>query len=111
MREFGELAESLAGEVIEEVQAALGDDYDSLTDEQKESIRWTAEKVLELRIRVKTGEVGAEEKLEAVESTVQDWKVWGEIGADAAFWKGVQVVAETLGSFLAGAGRGLIPGL
>lgn len=102
MSDLSELAVKLGGDVVAEVKASLGEDYASLTDEQKASIARTGVALMELQLRAKAGEDVAL-KLEAVESTVQDWKVWGEISADVAFWKGVQKVAQTFGSFLAGA--------
>lgn len=110
MSEFLELAEQLSLDVVKEVKESLGGDYEALTAEQQASIKDTAVRVIDLRLRLKAGEDVAD-KLQAVESTVKDWKVWGQIGADVAFWKGVKVVAETLGTFLAGAAKGFIPGL
>ena len=120
MSEFAALAEKLGGDVVTEVKGSLAADYEALTDEQKASIKTAGVKVMDLRLRLQVASdpieiADLQAKLQAVESAVQDWKVWGEIGADVAFWKGVQVVAATLGSFLGGrvgeAANRLIPGL
>ena len=101
MTELTDLALGLGKEVLAEVKASLGEDYASLTDEQKQSIEDTAAKLLELQLRSKSGE-DVEAQLQAVVSTIQDWKVWGEFATESAFWKGVQKVASALGSFLGG---------
>ena len=120
MSEFRALAETLGQDIVASVKADLGEDYASLTDEQKQSIEDTGVRVVELGLRLKATsdpieKAELEEKLQAVESTVKDWKVWGKIGAADAFWKGVQKVALTLGTFLGGlAGEAvsrLVPGL
>ena len=114
MSDLKQLASALGDDVVNEVKTTLGADYDSLTDEQKDAIKRTGAKLMELQLRARSGE-DVTEKLQAVESTVQDWKVWGAISASEAFYAGVQKVAKTLGTFLGGfaaeaAGR-LVPGL
>ncbi len=107
-------------EVLNEVKTALGDDYKSLTDEQRLSIRETATMAMEKEIALKTETEPAKIadlklQLEAIESTVTDWKVWGVLGVEEAFWKGVQKVAATIGSFLSAfaleALKRLVPGI
>lgn len=111
MSDILDLAKELGTDVVAEVKTVLGNDYETLTEDQKESIKRTANTYMALQLRLKvakakgaTGEVqDLEEKVQAVESTILDWKVWGELEADTAFWKGVEKVASTFGSFLGGA--------
>jgi len=114
MSDFKKLAGGLGNDIVSTIRESLGDDYENLTDEQKESIKWAASKTIELQLRAKSGE-DVTEKLQALESTVRDWKVWGEFGLEDAFWKGVQEVAKTFGSFLGGfaveAASRIVPGL
>jgi len=98
--DFEGQAKDLGLKVFYDVKNSLGDDWDGLTEDQKQSIAHVAEKIMELELRQKAGE-DVTAKLEAVSSTIQDWKVWGELAVEEAFWKGVQKVAETIGSFLA----------
>ena len=93
-------------EVVNEVKLSLGDDYDTLTDEQKGSILETATLLMEKEIALATEtdeakKKGLKDQIQALESTVSNWKVWGELAIEDAFWKGVQKVAATIGSFLA----------
>jgi len=113
-----------AVEAITDIQADLGDKWDLFTDDQKTSAGNAARRVIELEIKKKqlqaTGASAADisavnDDLDFVKVTVGEFKVAGEIGLasafEAAFWKGVNKAVEALGSFLAGAGKGLIPGL
>ena len=114
MSEFKKIAKGLGQDVLLSVRTSLGDDYDSLTDEQKQSIKDTAAKVVEMQLREAAGEDVVAKK-QALETTVRDWKVWGEFGIEAAFWKGVQEVAKAFGTFLGGfaaeAASRIVPGL
>lgn len=113
-------ASDLGKQVVDEVKLSLGDDYKSLTGEQKDSILETGtllmKKELELAAETDEGKkLEIKDQIQALESTVTDWKVWGELAIEDAFWKGVQKVASTIGSFLAAfAGEAisrLVPGL
>lgn len=114
MSEFKKLADGLGKDVVSEIRGSLKEDYESLTQEQKDSIKWAASKSFELQLREKSGE-DVSEKKQALESTVRDWRVWGEFGLEDAFWKGVQQVSKAVGSFLGGfaveAASRIIPGL
>lgn len=114
MSDFKKLSKGLGSDVLLAIRTSLGDDYETLTDEQKQSIKDTAAKAIELQLREASGEDVAEKK-QAVESTVRDWKVWGEFGIEAAFWKGVQEVSKALGSFLGSfaveAASRIVPGI
>lgn len=120
MNDFAELAFSLGRDVHAEVKTSLGADYATLTLEQMQSIETTGAKYIELQLRLKLTTDPAEivaikNKLQALESIVKDWKVWGAFAIEDAFWKGVQKVAATFGSFLGGlageAASRIIPGI
>ena len=99
-------AAELGKQVLEEVKTSLGDDYDSLTKEQTDSIEETATMLMAKQIELATTDDATKKQeltaqIEALESIVQDWKVWGVLGVEDAFWKGVSKVAATIGTFLA----------
>ena len=108
MSTLADVATSLGRDLVGEVKTSIGEDYNSLTTEQTDSIQETAIFYYELQLRAKAGEDVAD-KLQAVASTVQDWKVWGELGVEDAFWKGVQKVASIFGTFLGAAAKTIIP--
>jgi hypothetical protein len=101
-------------QALDDIKAALAEKWDLLTPEQKASAARAAKRVIELEIKKKTGE-DVTDDLEFVKTTIGEFKVAGEIAATSAFqnafWTGVNKALEALGSFLAGAGKGLIPGL
>ena len=94
-------------QVLADVKETLGEEvYNKLTDEQRLSIRDTATMLLEKQFELTTqpGEsrsVELQAQIEALESTVKDWKVWGDFAIEAAFWKGIQRAAAAVGTFLA----------
>lgn len=99
-------ASDLGKQVLDEVLTSLGDDANSLTPEQRTSIEETATMLLKKEIELSaetdvSKKQSIKDQIQAIESTVQDWKVWGEFALEDAFWKGVQKVAATIGSFLA----------
>ena len=113
-------AAELGRQVLADVQTSLGDDYETLSAAQKASIEQTATMLMGKQLELST-QPGAERtaeleaQIQALESTVQDWKVWGVLALEDAFWEGVKRAAETLGSFLAAfateaIGR-IVPGL
>lgn len=108
MSEIAALAEVTGKEILHDMQTSIGDDWSSLTDAQKQSIKRVAERAVEIPLRMKLTsdpavKANLEAQLEATLSSVADWKTWGELALEDAFWKGVQKVASTLGSFLMGA--------
>ncbi len=118
-------ATTLGMQVLHEVKTALGDDYALLTDEQRLSIRDTATMLMEKQVELKAAlalptpdpekVADLQSQIQAIESTVKDWKVWGAFAIEEAFWKGVQKVAAAIGSFLSAfateAISRLVPGL
>ena len=107
-------AEHLGLQVLQEVKDSLGDDYAKLTDRQRLSIRDTAIMMMEKELALATEDdvvkkQEIKEQIQALESIVKDWKVWGEMAIEDAFWKGVQKVAVTFGSFLGAAAKAIIP--
>lgn len=111
-------------EAVADIQTELGDKWALFSPFQKASAQRAATRVLELRVKKKQLQAsGASamdiaavtEDLEFVKVTVSEFKVAGQIGLasafEEAFWKGVNKAVEALGSFLVGAGKGIIPGL
>ena len=101
-------------QALPNIKESLAEKWDLLTDEQKASATRAAKRVVELEIKKKIGE-DVDDDLAFVKATVGEFQVAGEIAATSAFqeafWNGVNKALEALGSFLAGAGKGLIPGL
>lgn len=96
----------LGRQVLLEVQTSLGDDWSTLTDEQKNSIEETATMLMakQFELAAETDPVkkkDIQEQILALESIVTDWKVWGAFAIEEAFWRGVQKVAAAIGTFLA----------
>ena len=104
MSDLGAVAKTLGEDIYSNVRSSLGDDWDALTGEQKDSIKETAQLYMELQLRSKTGDDVAE-KLQAVESTVKDWEVWGEFAVEKAFWEGIDKAASAFGTFLGAVAR------
>ena len=119
-----ELVEEYALAAVGDIKETLKDKWDLYTREQKAAAQRAASRVIDLDLRRRLLEAqgasaadlnAVKEDLEFVKTTVSEFKVAGQIGLaavfEAAFWKGVNKALEALGSFLAGAGKGLIPGL
>ena len=111
-------------EAISFIQAEAGEMWGRLTEDEEAAAARAACRVLEINVQLKqaqaSGASAAElaslnEDLEFVKVTVGEFKVAGELALASAFqdafWKGVNKALEALGSFLTGAGKGLIPGL
>ncbi len=108
MSEIAELARISGKEILNDMQTSIGDDWSSLTEKQMDSIARVAQRAVELPLKIKIAsslvdKTDLEAQLEATLSSVKDWKTWSELALEDAFWKGVQRVASTLGSFLMGA--------
>jgi len=106
--EILELAKLTSREILNNMKTSIGDDWSSLTAQQKESIARVALRTAELPLKIKIEtdpikKADLEAQLEATLSTVKDWKTWSELALEDAFWKGVKRVSESLGSFLMGA--------
>ena len=117
MSEIFDLAKSLGGEVFEDMKTSLESSWDGLTQEQQDTVKKVGLKVVEYRLKVKIDPTNADlkGKLETWESAVLDWKAWGEMGLEDAFWKRIARVGSALGSFLGSvAGEAIsriVPGL
>jgi hypothetical protein len=118
---MSEMITAFVLDAITDIEATLGEKWALLTLEQRTAAHRAVKRVLELEIRLKQLQAsGADvtevnDDLDFVKVTVSEFTVAGQIGfADAfekAFWKGVDKALAALGSFLVGAGKGLIPGL
>lgn len=116
MSEILQLAEGLGKGIFNEMKSHIGERWDSITDEQKDTVKKVATGVVEYRLKVKLDPSDENKQLlETYESAVKDWRAWGEMWAEDAFWKGVAKVGASLGSFLGAlAGEALdrvVPGL
>ncbi len=105
MSDLEHLANNLGNDILEETKELLGRDWHSLSTPQRESIRETGAKYMEIQLRLRVcddpkEEKELKEKQQALESTVADWKAWGEFAIEEAFWEGVKKVASIFGSFL-----------
>lgn len=108
-------------QALDNIKTKMADRWDALTVEQKKSAARSAKRVVEINLQLKTTKASGgdtkelEEDLEFVKVTISEFTVAGEIALTSAFqeafWEGVNKALEALGSFLAGAGKGIIPGL
>lgn len=96
---------------LNEIQEALGDKWATLFEEQQRAAARSARRLVELEFKKRTGEDVSDADIAFVRTTVEGFKLAGEIALYDAFWKGMNKAFEALGSFLVGAGKGLIPGL
>ena len=108
-------------QALDNIKTKLADRWDALTNEQKQAAARSAKRVVQLELRLKTLKATGGDPtetlsdLEFVKVTVSEFVVAGEVALTSAFqeafWEGVNKALEALGSFLAGAGKGIIPGL
>jgi len=105
MSEVEMLADGLGTAIFNEIRGSVGEDrWDSLSGGQKDTIKTIARKVMEYRLKVQLHPTDENKQLlETYESAVLDWRVWGEMWAEDAFWEGVARVGNALGSFLGAA--------
>jgi hypothetical protein len=108
-------------QALDNIKTKLADKWDALTPEQKQSAARAAKRVVKLDLQRRTliasgGDLTQNtEDLEFVKVTISEFEIAGEIALTSAFqeafWEGVNKALEALGSFLVGAGKGIIPGL
>lgn len=108
-------------QALDNIKAKLGDKWDILTVEQKKAATRAAKRVVELDLQLRTLEASGGDKTETIEDlefvkvTISEFHVAGEIALTSAFqeafWEGTNKALEALGTFLVGAGKGIIPGL
>ena len=120
MSEIFELAKSQSEKILEHLKESIGDAWESLPDEKKQTVETLALKIPEFRLRVliDSDNEDLRAKLETYESAAGDWKVWTELEGEKlynSFWGGVERTARSLGTFL-GVAAGefvsrLIPGV
>ncbi len=96
---------------VDEMKRQLGDKWDLLTDAQQASAARASERVVKLEWKKRVNGEDIDEDLAFVVATIGEFKMAGEVALYDAFWSGVTKALEALGSFLAGAGMSLIPGL
>ena len=96
---------------FDEIKEALGDKWDNLSDDYKDSAKRAAERLVKLEWKKRVQGEDVDEDIKFVKTTVDEFKMAGEIMLYDAFWKGVDRALQALGSFLVGAGKSLVPGL
>lgn len=104
---MNEKIEELSLEVGEHIKTVLADEWDALTNNQKNSAIRASKRYLELKVQKAAGK-DVEEDLLFVERTIEGFKLSGKIKLYNAWWEGVNKALEVLGSFLAGLAKGLI---
>ena len=100
---------NMAEDVLERFQDRIGDSWEKITDEQRESLKLGAKMVFELGLRQKGGE-DVSARLQAAESILLDWAAWAEAELRLAFLEVVKEVAKDLGVFLAKFAQGAVAG-
>jgi hypothetical protein len=105
-----EAGEKFAKEAFDNIKAAAGDKWDNFTDAQKDAAKRSAARLVELSIQERQGITVTDERT-FIEVTVNGFKLAGQIALYDAFWEGLNKALEALGSFLAGVGKGLLPGV
>jgi len=88
----------------------LGEKWDAFTDVQRASATRAAKRWVDLDIQERQGKDVSVEK-QFVEVTIGEFEVAAKIAFVDIFWEEMNKALEALGSFLAGVGKGLIPGL
>lgn len=121
MNNLGEVAVKFGKEAFTNVKEELGERWNLLTEEQKDSAERATMRIVELELKLTTEQAAGqsttetENDLNFVKVTVDEFKIAGRVAAmdtfQDSFWKGVNKALEALGSFLAGAGKSLVPGL
>ncbi len=96
---------------IEEMQEQMGEKWGSLTEDQRTAAKRAAKRLVTLEWQQRAEGKDVSEDLAFVRSTVEGFKLAGQIALHDALWEGVKKAFEALGSFLVGAGKSLIPGL
>jgi len=96
---------------IDEIKDTLKDKWDDLAEDKQDSLKRAAKRLVELEFKKRVKGENVDADIAFVKTTIDGFKLAGEIAAYDAFWKGVNKALEALGSFLAGAGKNLIPGL
>lgn len=96
---------------FEEMIKAFGDKWNTLAPVYRRSAKRAARRLVELEFEKRTTDKDVSADFAFVKTTVEGFKLAGEIALYDAFWKGVNKALEALGSFLVGVGKGLVPGL
>lgn len=103
MADFEEAAKNIGKTIFDETRNAFGEHWSKLSEQNYEDVSRASRRVAELTLKHYAGE-DVEQQMRVVKATVKNWTVVGQIiTADAlekAFWKGVEVAAEVLSTFL-----------
>lgn len=117
MAELQDFAQVVAQGVLNEVQTALADEWDSVSEQTKDDIKLAALRIGQLTLEAQTGK-DVTQKVALLKSIVLDFKAAGKFKsavaaekAQRAFWEGVGRVAEGIGTFLKTVAIGGLKGL
>lgn len=97
--------------IVDEVKSKLGAGWNNFTDTQRASVVRAAKRITQLEWEKRVNGKDVSEDLVFVKTTIDEFRMAGEVLLYDAFWEGVVKAFEALGSFLVGAGASLIPGL
>lgn len=92
---------------VSEISDIAGNAWSSLSQDQKASLERAARRWLELTTREKAGENVTAQKL-FVQTTLNEFKLAGQVVVHDAFWKGVEKALDLLGTFLGKAGAAFL---
>lgn len=108
MSDFEEAAKNIGKSIFDETRKAFGDHWSKLSEGNYEDVARASRRVAELSLEQLAGK-DVDQQMRVVKATVKNWQVVAQIiSADAlekAFWKGVEVVGQTLGTFLLSAAK------
>ena len=97
-------------QALDKAKDELKDEWESLTDAQKDSLRRAFKRAVQLKIKEYNGE-DVSTQLAFVNTTIDGFKLAGQIKLYSVAKSVLGEVLEALGKFLAGVVKGTIPGL
>jgi len=102
--------EAHAEMAFDAMKNTLGDKWENIPERQKQAAMRATKRLVALEFKKRQGE-DVDGDLAFVTTTVEGFKLAGNIALYDAFWEGMVKALEAFGSFLVGAGKGFIPGL
>lgn len=103
MADFEEAAKNIGQQIFNETKTAFGEHWAKLSETNYEDVARASRRVAELTLQQFAGE-DVDQQMRVVKATVKNWQVTAQIIAasalEEAFWKGVEVVGQILGTFL-----------
>lgn len=105
-----ELVKDWTKQAFESTKEQMGEEWDNVTDAQKESLQRALKRHVQLKIKEHNGE-DVSDQLAFVDTTINGFKLAGQIKLYSVTKSVLGEVLEGLGKFLAGVVKGTIPGL